>query len=213
MPSPTISNAIVRGESSRAIVTTLFGVLWGILAILTFGSQGEPFLPIGVGVIAALLLAAAFRLRRSARRLPVGTAHWSARIGQRYAWVAYLEFAAIIAVFLIFNLLHQRQFITPVIAIVVGLHFLLLAPTVHVRWYYVTGAALCFIAVVTMLVAPVRVTTSGPAPYQIDVWQAVISVGSAIILWTDALVALITGTGMLLQSRHISEQATVEQAT
>jgi hypothetical protein len=78
------------------------------------------------------------------------------------------------------------DFIVPVIALIVGLHFLPLAWLFQVQVYYVTGARMSLVAVVTLPAVPQTATANG-AP----LWVIVPATGSAVVLWLTAAIALL----------------------
>jgi hypothetical protein len=80
------------------------------------------------------------------------------------------------------------DFIVPVIALIVGLHFLPLAWLFQVRFYYATGALISLVAVVTLLAVP-RTAAANGAP----LWVIVPATGCAVVLWLTAAVALLLG--------------------
>lgn len=77
--------------------------------------------------------------------------------------------------------LGRPEFIPAGVALVVGLHFFPLASLFRVPLYYVTGAALCVVAVST----PIAALSLGAST---AVWQVVSGLGAAAILWATSAV-------------------------
>jgi hypothetical protein len=85
-------------------------------------------------------------------------------------------------------------------AIIVGIHFFPLAPLFQVRSHYLTGALLCLVAIVTLLVVPTRVTVGNR---EIIAWWVVVGFGCALILWVTGLALWLQGQHLL----HLAEKA------
>ena len=77
--------------------------------------------------------------------------------------------------------------IPPVIALVVGLHFLPLAAVFGVRLYYLTGALISISAAVAAVALLMGVTLGNPFG-----WSVVVGVATAAVLWATAFVLLRT---------------------
>jgi hypothetical protein len=110
--------------------------------------------------------------RASARRPP--------RVGMQFGLVFGAEFVLIAVASRILAALGQDSLIMPVIAAIVGAHFLPLAGLFNVRTYSVTGGILIGIG----LAAVVGVLAS---PFD-TFWQAAVGFASALVLWITAAV-------------------------
>src|SRR5262249_54001317 len=98
----------------------------------------------------------------------------------------------------------QDVLIVPVIVLIVGLHFLPLAPVFNVPLYYVTGALLVLAALVTLVVVPKARTVHGVA-----LWVVIPATCSALILWATAATVLAMGRNILrggLTRRSVAAQ-------
>jgi hypothetical protein len=85
--------------------------------------------------------------------------------------------------------------IPPVIALIVGLHCLLLAP--HFRWplYYVTGLAMSALALVCIIAV---IAGWRPAGDSLFFWSIIVGLGSEALLWATAITLLLNGNRLLV---------------
>lgn len=187
------------------LYATLFGawfapwaaVAWVAWALSTLA--GGPVLLLGIfaGVLTLLLLAGSAALYRAAR--PVLQTPEYYRRGM--FWLAFwlviaVEFGVLIAARVILAHRHHIEWLMPLVALVVGLHFFPLARLNHNPLWYTTGAALCALVVVTVLTwsasASLRVLGGTPT----NTWHVVIATGCAVIFWltsaTSAFLTLLT---------------------
>jgi hypothetical protein len=72
--------------------------------------------------------------------------------------------------------------------LIVGAHFLPLAPVFNVRLYYVTGALLILASLITLLAIPKSQTV-----HDVAFWIVVPATCSALILWATAVAILAMG--------------------
>jgi hypothetical protein len=167
---------------------TFFGDLWALLATLALTAPQRAVLFAIVAAVTAVLSVPAVRTLIQSRGLPRrSTPEASARgraAGRRYAAVVAVEF---VAVFVVANLLGSAgltPFIPPVVALIVGLHFLPLAAIFGVRAYYLTGALISLVAMaaVALLLGVTPDDPFGPS--------FVVGLGTAAVLWATAFVLL-----------------------
>ncbi|MGG3798413.1 DUF7010 family protein [Metabacillus fastidiosus] len=92
------------------------------------------------------------------------------------------------------NVTRHSELIPVVVAIIVGVHFLPLAPLFQVRLYYFTGALLCLLAIITWLFVPAKITLG---EHQINTFMSVVGFGSALILWGTGLAIWLMGRRLL----------------
>jgi hypothetical protein len=116
------------------------------------------------------------------------------RIGRRFALVVTFEVIAIVVALEILRDIGHALLIAPITALIVGSHFLLLAPLFQVRLYDVTGIVMILLAAgcATAVIVGLR-----PGGASLSVWQSLASFGSVAILWTTALWKLMQGYSML----------------
>ena len=150
-------------------VLCFFAAVWAVAGVLV---DGAPTWWIGPPIVlsGAILI---FALRRAGS--PQESApHVGRLIG---TWSAIEGIAMFLAANVLVNL-HLRQAIMPVLAIIVGVHFLPLARGIPARLYYATGAALIVIGIVALIAPP---------------WHLPLLVGgaAAAILWASAAASVL----------------------
>ncbi len=175
------------GQTQGAMVLVGAGLGWMMSGLSALGD-----IPLGlflaVLAVAALLLLGAVAVRRSARG--IAETPWSPQM-RRGFWLAFgAENAAIVVIFASALLLHRPQWIPPLAALAVGLHFLPLAWLFRRPLYYVTGAALCAVCAATIAFMPPQWGVR-----HLQGWLLSAGLGSGTALWLSAL-------GMLVQSEH-----------
>lgn len=196
----------VRGLSWGAFAITLFGALWSGAPASTLPTAGIGILLafVIVVIIAAALLLGSFRLLQAANAIPIdASAEGRARgnaIGKRLAiWFGVIfgsEALFIAAASSILGSTGQDAFIVPIIILIVGLHFLPLAPVFNVPLYYLTGALLILASLITLIAIPQSQTVHGVA-----LWVVVPATCSALILWATAATILAMGR-QIVTTKH-----------
>jgi hypothetical protein len=84
--------------------------------------------------------------------------------------------------------------IPPIIALIVGLHFLLLAPLFRLPLYNVTGLAMSAQAFVCIIAV---IAGWRPAGDSLSFWSSVVGLGSTALLWATAMTLLLNGNRLL----------------
>jgi hypothetical protein len=153
------------------VVLSVFAAIWCI-AGLALAGMGATFLYAIVALITATIIVV------SARR-PVngGDGQAGRRIGRLVGIASAGEGIAIVIAVLVLQSLHAPDDIMPVIAIIVGAHFLPLAWTIPARLYYATGTLLIALGIAGVFVSDAT-------------RPLVVGVGAACILWLTAAVLL-----------------------
>jgi hypothetical protein len=155
-------------------VLTIFAAIWGAVGVLGTG-RSPVLVAIPVAISAALLF---WAMRQSPA--PISEAA-QARIGRLVGIWSAVEGVAIFAGITVCQNIGAPHAVAPVIAIIVGLHFLPLARGIPVPLYYLTGAALVATGGGALLLTePARMVATG--------------FGSAVILWISC-VALVLRKG------------------
>ena len=174
------------GLSSAVFVMAFFGTVWSV--------WGSSVIPPGtitilyycaVGLIALVLAAVGIWLIRAILRLPHDASPKSKQRsieGRRYGVIFGIVFGLEGLFLTVANYLFSNTVFTPVAAIIVGLHFLPLARLFKVWPYYVTGAILTLLGLITLLAIPIN-TTLG-AGYA---WIGVPCIGSTLTLYATAI--------------------------
>jgi uncharacterized membrane protein len=140
------------------LLMALFGAVWAAAGAGTLEGAAGVILSAGSLVLAATLCLLSVRTRRGARGLsrddsPQAKARRK-YLSRRFNLVFGLEGVAIALAVVVLGRYALESLIPAVVTIIVGIHFFPLAKLFGVRAYYVTGAALCAIAVVAFLLAP-----------------------------------------------------------
>lgn len=159
-------------------VLNIFALAWAAAAVLTTHRPTW-------WLIAPLLVTVAILVWAS--RQPVPAQADGARIGRLIGMWSAVEGAAIFVAINGLLMLGRADAIMPVIAILVGLHFLPLARGIPVRFYYATGAALVAVGVAG-LGTPATVST-----------PIALAGAAAVILWLSAI-------GLTLRARRAASQ-------
>jgi len=71
----------------------------------------------------------------------------------------------------------NKQFLLPVISIIVGLHFFGMVWALGSNLYWFVGAAMCLLSILTMSIFPQLI------------WAPVVGIGCAVILWCSVICA------------------------
>lgn len=190
----TVYREELRGFAHGIFFVSAFGFVWASMGVSAL--PGSTFLLIGSAVVSLALISVAFYLRHSSRSMPEdpkGTFPGGA--WRRFQIVGMVEGLAIgVAVFVLVRL-GQPEWIPATVALIVGLHFFPLASAFGVRMYHATGALLCAVFALTVVLAP----ASGMPV----VWFVVPGLGSALVLWITGGVLASSGIGAARSSRRI----------
>ncbi len=95
--------------------------------------------------------------------------------GAIYGIVVALEVAAILVAAVLLTRSGRKQYLIPVIALIVGAHFFGLVPALHSNQFWWLGGAMCALSLLTMWVLPQKL------------WAPVVGIGCAVILWSPSL--------------------------
>lgn len=167
----------LRGRSIGVFVCAGFGLMWAgpALSLLEAG-VAAPLFAVSI-VVFAVLVVGGLRVRGAAVGLsPAPEPAEDRRAGRRFGLVVGVESVAIGVAVAMLNVTGHPFLIPAVVCAAVGLHFVPLAAMFQVRLYLGTAAALCLVAVATVIVVP---TTGAPA----WLWQALPGFGAAVSLW------------------------------
>ena len=175
-----------------ALVFTLLGGAWAIFALWSLGPQAEPLIAIILALAVLLLLIVDIYALRKVLRLPQDALSLEmrkriARIKRGFGIVNMAQGIAIGVTFILGFRLRHPEYIPPVVALIVGLHFLALAPMLRMRFDYTIGLLLCSLALVTVFTLPMYVDAVGAGRKPIFLWGVVTGTGTAIVLWLGAI--------------------------
>ncbi|MFY0519833.1 DUF7010 family protein [Lysinibacillus sp. UGB7] len=192
--SRTIPDAAVRGTASGVFFMAFFGTLWAYTGIMGLQGWGVPLLLVAAVAIGIALFIGGVSLLRASGELTNQVSKTALRHGKRTRFWFNIIFAAeglaIAITIAVSNATRHPELIPVVIAIIVGVHFLPLAPLFQIRLYYFTGTFLCLLAIITWLFVPTKVTLG---EHQINAFMSVVGFGSALILWGTGLAIWLMG--------------------
>ncbi|MCH7322744.1 hypothetical protein LZ480_12670 [Solibacillus sp. MA9] len=196
--SSTIPKSAVHGTASGVFFMAFFGTLWAYTGIMGVQGWGVPLLLVVIVIIGIALFFGGVSLLSASRDLTEQVSKTDLSRGKRIRFWFNIIFAAeglAIAITIgVCNATRHTELIPVLIAIIVGVHFIPLAPLFQVRLYYFTGALLCLLAIITLLFVPVKVTLG---EHQINAFMSVVGFGSALILWGTGLAIWLMGRRLL----------------
>lgn len=205
--SSTIPGVAVRGVASGVLFMAFFSTLWASIGIGGLQGWGGLWPTIVVVLIGIGLLIGGISLLLASRRLSNQVAEEDARRGRRIGMWFGITFASegiLIAVAsVICNAINRFDLFFPIMAIIVGLHFLPLVALFEVQMYYLVGVLLCLLAIITLVVVPESATLGGQ---QISAQWVVLGFGAALILWGVGLGLWLLGKRLLAQSESAEAQ-------
>ncbi len=178
-----------------AQVLTVAGGLWAIYGSLSLQGGGEPWLAIGLILVALCLLSDGFYLRTKVKQLPAVVASPALQKRESQAGRTFIIVNVIqgIAMFVAANVLinlKMAEYVAPVIALIVGLHFIPLAFSMRVPRHLVLAGLMCLLALVTMLAVPMYAAGRNSEAQSVFLWGIVVGLGSCVILWSGAILRL-----------------------
>jgi hypothetical protein len=178
-----------------ALVFILLGSLWAVFGLWSLHGKGT-IIAISSGLCALLLFIVSIDSIRKVLRLPQDILSAErheriARIKRRFGLVNLLQGIAIGGTFTLGFIFRHPEYIPPIVAFIVGLHFFALAPILQIRFDYIIGILLCLLSLATMLILPVYVSVGNTSSENIFLWGAVTGIGSAVVLWVGAISRLI----------------------
>jgi hypothetical protein len=185
----------LNGTLTGAQILTVAGSLWAIYGAWSLRGDGEPWLAIGLILIALCLLSAGFYLRTKVKQLPTVVA--SPALQKRNAWAdrmfIIVNVIQGVAMFVAANVLinlKMAEYVAPVIALIVGLHFIPLAFSMRVPRHLVLAGLMCLLAIGTMLAVPMYAAGRDSTAQPKFLWGVVVGLGSCLILWGGAIARL-----------------------
>ena len=190
----TSSRRELEGVLSGATIFALAGGLWSAYAFYWLRDVGLwPLIVLAaltVAVIAVLIIIIR-TLRARLRRRPLETLSLAeqARATKVGKWFAIVNIGQGVAIFLAVQVcanLQVGEYFPPVVAAIVGVHFLVLAPIMRARPLWLVGAAMCLISISTVVWLPKYVTLPAAHSATILIWGLVPSAGSALVLWLSS---------------------------
>ncbi len=192
--APALPRAALRGVASGVCFMAFFGTLWASIGVGGVGGWAAPWPTVVVLLIGVVLLGGAVSLWRGSGRLRDVAMEGGDNTGRWFGIVFALEGAAIAIASVVCNATGHFDRFFPIMALIVGIHFLPLARLFQIGMYYLTGALLCLVGIVALLAVPVNATLGGQA---IMARWLVVGGGCAVILWVTALLLWVQGARAL----------------
>ena len=156
-------------NSIGAIVVACFAVFWVVAGTQALGRRWFVLmLAMSIVISSAIVLAA--------MHVPFGRESGGFN-GRIYGIFVTLEIVAIFIAVVLLKRIGAKQFVVPVIALIVGAHFFGMVPALHSNQFWWVGGVMCVLPVVTILALPQ------------STWAPVVGIGCAVILWSSALSA------------------------
>ncbi|QIQ04185.1 hypothetical protein [Streptomyces liangshanensis] len=176
-----LHRAELRGRATGVGVMACFALGWSAGGVGSLPVTAGRAVFAGCAVLTVVFAVLAARMTRRAAGAPEDTDLTPAvkrAAGRRFLLVLGAEIVAIFVIARVLGATGHSEAVPAVIALAVGLHFFPLAGLFGVRFYHLTGAALCLFAVAALLLAPL---TSTPA-----LWTLLPGLGSALTLYATA---------------------------
>ncbi len=185
MNSADAQASVLRGQVQGAFVLIGAGLGWIMFALSTQGPVPLAALLMVLAVPAVLVLKGVL-LRRKTKDIP--DQEWSPEMSRVFRLACLFEVVAGLLIVIIAGVTHHTEWILPLLAVAVGLHFFPLARVFVRPIYYAAGALLCLDGVATLLFVPKYAGVS-----HVSEWPLIAGVGAGITLWS-------TAWGLLMQS-------------
>jgi hypothetical protein len=178
-----------------AIIFTGIGSIWAIYGVVTLQSQDEPWLTIALGFLALCLFSAIYFLHRKIQGMPGSISSLAdqnriAWAGRMFVNVNIVQGVLIFVAVQICNNLGYPEYLSLVITVIVGLHFIVLAPIMRTRLHWVLGLLMCLLALVTVLIVPKYAPAMSTIAQPVFVWGVVLGLGNALLLWSSSVLRM-----------------------
>lgn len=184
----------------------LFGTLWAGIGIGGLQGWGSTWLIIVAVFVGILLLSGGISLLVASKQLSQPAESDTHRWKRVWIWFGIIftvEGLAIGAASAICTATNHFNLLFPIMAIIVGVHFIPLAPLFRVKTHYITGTLLTLLAMATLLFIPENTTLGG---HPVIAWWLVVGFGSALILWGTGLKVWLIGQRWIHSTRISKKQ-------
>lgn len=158
-----------------AIILGIFGCVWAMSGISGIAGGVGVWPTLAALVITVGVIVSAARTDSTRTRLRQPHPDWQ----RRYNVIGILEGVAIFAAIAVLIAAGVPGLIPPVVAAIVGVHFLPLASTFDQPEYRWTGSALCLVAVIGLVLF---------RPATDETIRAFVGIGAAVVLWVTAVI-------------------------
>jgi hypothetical protein len=182
-----LNAAVAAGRATGAMVVSGFGTLWMVAGLSFMHRLNAVTLSATLIVGLMLGLTAGWLLKRTPKRADDPEAKKKQQIGRRFGQINGIQWTACAIAVILLNVFRQTDYIVPVIAIIVGLHFFPLASLFHNPTHYVKGTAMVLWSAGSMLILRGRQVPS------------VVAIGAGTILLLSAVYEIASVSKMLGQ--------------
>jgi len=192
MSSPDLPARYTAFHSAGgALLYSGLGAAWALLGLLEMRPVGMPWVAVVLGLITGTLVILSVRAIQRANF--VDDEEMSDEIrsergkrASRSHWVLRVEGFAITGISAALVLTQNHAYIAPATALIVGLHFVALAPIHHTLGDAIAGLLIVALAIATMIWVP------GIPSIHDNAMNIAAGFGTALVLWGGAL-AILTG--------------------
>lgn len=195
----------VVGIAIGTFFLTFFAAFWGFASAVNMGGTVQIIAYILIGLVTLLFFAIGSILMRYAHTLPETLSTEDVAAGKKiWFWfgvVFGIEFVLIALTSILLSTFQLSSFITPAIALIVGIHFFPLAHLFDVPAYYITGALLSALALFALIALLTGLQIAGPSPYN---WSLFVGIGATLILWLTNLYIVWFGLRVMRMNRAAS---------
>lgn len=157
-----------------AVIMSIFAAIWWMVGTHASGHGSIPMYLLPVVITLTLVIVA----KRRARQPDPTSPEEHARQGRLVGWASGAEGIAILVAVNVLANVGRQDWTAPIVAVIVGLHFVPLALWLPARVYYATGVLLVAIGFAGFLLADPAARIFG------------VSVAAAGVLWLTALLVL-----------------------
>ena len=187
-PGKDVSRGAALGAAGGTFFLTFFGAYWGFTSSVFLSGAFQIISFLLVGLVTLAFVGIGVMLLRQARALPKEPSREDEAQGRSivrwFSIIFGLEIALIALASILLSIFPLSWFIAPTTALIVGIHFLLLARLFQVRVGYVTGALLCLLALIALVALLFGVPLAGSSPYH---WSLFVGIGTTLVLWVTDL--------------------------
>ena len=161
--------------AAGAMIMAVFAAIWWVVGIRASAHGSVLMYSIPLFITGAIITAA---LRRGPGTVPLSSEEDSRR-GRLVGIASGVEGVLIFVAVNVLANIGKRDFFAPIVAVIVGLHFLPLARWLPARFYYVTSALLVGLGIAGVSIADA------------DRRLLTVSIGAACVLWLTCAVVLL----------------------
>ncbi|CAN5890231.1 hypothetical protein BH24DEI2_BH24DEI2_09070 [soil metagenome] len=195
MTPPRLTTHHLRGAAASTLISTVFALAWGLNGSAALPDGWRTATTVVVVLVTLALVAVAAVFHRSAKRFPSDEAA-PARNPFRTTAYRVAVTAMLVAIPVagrVLTLTGQGDAIMPVVAIIVGLHFLGLVAAFRSRMFAWVAGAFCVLGAGALFL-PVQVGEALKLRY------AVVGLGCALVLWFGVVPLTVANFRQLFKS-------------